>query len=486
MSFPSGFVWGAAAAAYQIEGAVDADGRRPCIWQTFCDTEGNIADGQSGATACDHYHRFREDVALMREIGLGAYRLSVAWPRVLPNGSGTVNAKGLDFYDAVVDECLAAGITPYVTLFHWDFPQALYERGGWLNRESAVWFAEFVRAVVDRLSDRVEHWITINEPQVFLSHGHLEGIHAPGDKLSLKEVLQAGHHVLLAHGRAVQSIREAAHKPPQIGYAPMGVVKMPASSSPADVDAARRAMTAVPKDHLFCNTWWMDPVLLGRYPEDGLRAYGSSAPEVHDGDLEIINQPLDFLGLNTYFGDVVQAGPGGDPETIPHAAGYAQTSYHWPVTPEVLYWGPKTLFERYGVPIYITENGMSNADCVSLDGRVHDPQRIDYVQRHLLALERAVDDGVDVRGYFHWSILDNFEWAEGYRERFGLIHVDYSNQRRTLKDSAYWYNEIIASNGRTLSAPYAGAIPASGRPEGDDTAAGDAAGPKASDLLPTS
>jgi beta-glucosidase len=455
VSFPSDFAWGAAAAAYQIEGAAKEDGKGPSVWDTFCRNDGSIRGGHSGEVACDHYHRFRQDVALMKQIGLKAYRLSISWPRVLPSGTGEVNPKGIDFYEQLIDECLAAGITPYVTLFHWDLPQTLYDRRGWLNRESADWFAQYAAVVADRLSDRVTYWMTINEPQVFLSHGHLDGIHAPGDNLPLQQVLQAGHHLLLAHGKAVQAIRATSSKRCQVGYAPMGLVKIPASTGPEDVQAARRAMLTVAGGHLFNNTWWMDPVFLGAYPQDGLTLYGQRAPEIRDGDMDLIAQPLDFLGMNTYSGETVRAGPSGEIEQVLPEVGHQATAYRWPVTPEALYWGPKVLYERYKLPLWITENGMSNTDWVSLDGRVHDPQRIDFMQRYLLQLSRAIQDGVDVRGYFYWSILDNFEWAEGYRERFGLIHVDYSTQQRTLKDSAYWYKDVIASNGEHLATPHA-------------------------------
>lgn len=442
-------MWGAAASAYQIEGATDVDGRGASVWDTLCHIDGAIWGGHTGDVACDHYRRYREDVALMRGIGLRAYRLSVAWPRVLPEGVGAVNAKGLEFYDRLVDELLAAGIVPFVTLFHWDFPQALYDRGGWVNRESADWFTEYTAVVVNRLGDRVRYWLTVNEPQVFLSHGHLNGMHAPGVKLSRKEVLAAGHHVHLAHGRAVQVLR-AADPTFRIGYAPVGVVYFPASAAAGDVDAARAKMFSVSGDTLFNNTWWMDPPLKGMYPEDGLQSYGADAPPVREGDMETIHQPLDLFAHNTYFGERVRSADG-KPEIMPLDVGQGMTTLRWPVTPEALYWGPRFFHERYSLPVYITENGMANTDWIALDGKVHDPQRIDYIHRHLLQLRQAIADGADVRGYFYWSILDNFEWAEGYRERFGLVHVDHATQKRTLKDSATWYANVIATNGEWLT-----------------------------------
>ena len=452
MSFPKGFVWGASAASYQVEGAAFEDGKGASVWDMMCRKEGAVWNGQSGEVACDHYHRYEEDVALMKQIGLKAYRLSICWPRVMPAGTGSVNPKGLEFCDRLVDELLAAGIAPYVTLFHWDYPLELYYRGGWLNPDSPDWFAGYARVVVERLSDRVTHWMTLNEPQCFVGLGHRDGVHAPGDTLAFGEILRMAHHALLAHGKAVQVIRASAKGEAQVGYAPVGGVKIPASEDPKDVEAARAAMFSItePKDY-WANTWWMDPVILGRYPEDGLEAFADDLPDITPSDLEAMCQPLDFFGVNIYQGQAIRAGEGGRPEPVGLPTGHALTAFRWPVTPEALRWGPRFFFERYRLPIVITENGMANTDWVSLDGRVHDPQRIDFTRRYLLELAKAGADGVDIRGYFHWSVMDNFEWAEGYRQRFGLIYVDYPTQKRTLKDSAYWYREVIASNGATLA-----------------------------------
>lgn len=451
MPFPRGFTWGAGAAAYQIEGAANEDGRGPSVWDDFCERPGVIRGGESGAVACDHYHRYVEDVALMKEIGLGAYRLSISWPRVLPHGVGEINEKGLAFYDRLVDELLGAGIEPWVTLFHWDFPSALYRRGGWLERDSAEWFADYTWTVVNRLSDRVKHWITINEPQVFLAAGHAEGWHAPGDKLPMKGQLLAAHHVLLAHGRAVEVIREHAKTEPVIGWAPQCTAKYPSSDSPEDHAAAREAFLAVNGDTLWTFAWFADAVHRGAYPEWGVKAFGDAAPVPADGDMEIISQPVDFCGLNIYSGDEVRAGKGGKNETVPPPPGAARTAFDWLIAPESLCWGPKLVWERYRVPIVITENGMSGNDTSHMDGRVNDPLRIDFTRRYLLELERAIEDGVRTLGYFHWSIFDNFEWAEGYRHRFGLVYVDFETQRRVLKESARWYREVIRSNGASLA-----------------------------------
>ena len=455
MTFPNDFVWGAAAASYQVEGGAHDDGRGLSVWDVLCRREGAILNGDTGDVSCDHYHRFRDDVRLMKQVGLKAYRLSVSWPRVMPEGVGPVNEKGVAFYDQLVDALLDAGITPYVTLFHWDYPYELYCRGGWLNPDSPAWFADYTRLLADRLSDRVKHWMTLNEPQCFIGLGHRNGNHAPGLKLSWLEVLRAGHHALLAHGRAVQTLRSACRQKPVIGWAPVGVVKYPVSDARSDVDAARAAMFSIDSKHVWSNTWFSDPVCLGRYPEDGLKVFGPDAPRVKPGDFDTIRQPLDFYGVNIYSGGATRADGDGRPQEVGRAPGSPLTAFRWPVKPEALYWGPRFLQERYKLPIVITENGLSSMDWVGVDGGVHDPQRIDFTQRYLLALRRAIADGVDVRGYFHWSILDNFEWAQGYQERFGLIYVDYPTQRRILKDSAHWYRKVIETNGAALDVPNA-------------------------------
>jgi beta-glucosidase len=453
MAFPKGFVWGGATASYQVEGAAREDGKGPSVWDMMCRKEGAIWSGQSGDVACDHYHRYEEDVALWKGIGLKGYRFSISWPRVIPAGTGAVNPKGLDFYDRLVDELVAAGITPYVTLFHWDYPLDLYYRGGWLHPDSPAWFADYAAVVVEKLSDRVSHWMTLNEPQCFVGLGHRDGVHAPGDKLAFREILRMTHHVLLAHGKAVEVIRARSKQKANVGYAPVGQVKAPATDDRRDVEAARQAMFSItePKNY-WSNTWWMDPVILGRYPEDGLKLYAEDLPEITDGDLKTMCQPLDFFGVNIYQGQTVRAGKDGRAEPVSLPTGYAMTAFHWPVAPAALRWGPRFFSERYHLPIVITENGMANVDWVGLDGKVHDPQRIDFTRRYLLELEKAIADGVDVRGYFHWSIMDNFEWAEGFRQRFGMIHVDYVTQKRTPKASAEWYKEVIATNGASLHA----------------------------------
>lgn len=450
MGFDKDFVWGAAAASYQVEGGAFDDGKGPSVWDMMCWTPGRIDTGDTGNISCDHYHRYKEDVALMKEIGLQAYRLSLSWPRMLPEGTGRVNEAGVDFYDRLIDELLGAGVEPWGTLFHWDFPYALFLKGGWLNRESVAWFGEYASLVMDRFSDRITKWMTLNEPQCFIGLGHVTGRQAPGLKLGIREGLLAGHHALMAHGRAVQVIRAEAKKTPTIGYAPAVYVTIPVTESQADIDAARKAMFRLDHQTCWCNTWWMEPVLKGHYPEDGLRVFGADAPKAQPGDFETMCQPVDFFGFNAYNGQEHQQGPDGEPERVQRAPGFPHTMFHWPVTPDCLYWASRFFYERYNLPLVVTENGVSCHDWVSVDGKVHDPQRIDFLTRYLRGLKRAASEGIPLRGYFQWSIMDNFEWAEGFKQRFGLIHVDYTTLKRTMKDSAYWYRGVIESNGETL------------------------------------
>ena len=452
MAFPKDFLWGAATAAYQVEGATAADGRRPSVWDDFCRRPGATFDGHTGNTACDHYKRYLGDVALMADLGLKAYRLSISWPRVLPNGNGTPNEEGLAFYDRLIDALLSYGIEPWVTLFHWDFPSDLFHRGGWLNRNSADWFARFAEVVAERLGDRVTHWLTINEPQVFLGNGHVVGSHAPGLRYDRPDVLRATHHCLLAHGKATQALRASAEKEPVVGWAAHGCLGFPATSSEQDIAAARAATLSVrdTPHWFFNNTWFSDPAILGHYPEDGLQLFGSEMPSGFERDLDTIHQPMDFCGVNVYQGHPTAADDSGGHHRVARRPGYPHAMNHWPVNPETMYWGPRFLHERYRLPIYITENGCASMDWVHHDGKVHDAPRIDFLLRHLCALRSAIADGVDVRGYFHWSILDNFEWAEGYRMRFGLIYVDYETMERTLKDSYAWYQQVIMTNGACL------------------------------------
>jgi beta-glucosidase len=446
MGFRDDFVWGAASASYQVEGAVHEDGRGPSVWDMFCGEPGRIIDGSSGETACDHYHRYKEDIAIMKELGLGAYRFSIAWPRVIPGGDGPVNEKGLDFYERLIDALGEAGITPYATLFHWDYPYALFRKGGWMNPESPQWFVRYVEAVAKRLGGKLPFVFTFNEPQCFigLSWDHTE--HAPGIHYPVWDTLLMTHNVLLAHGLAVQALR-ALSPSTKIGYAPTGSAHYPATDSVEDREAARMAYFAVEDWMLWSVSLWSDPVFLGAYPEALLEKYGQYMPKIGAGDMKIISAPLDFLGQNIYNGRPVKADGRGGYRYVQRETGSAMTAAKWPVTPESQYWGPVFLAGRYRMPIYITENGLSCADVVSLDGKVHDPGRIDFLSRYLECLRRAASEGVDIRGYFHWCLTDNFEWAKGYTERFGMVYCDFQTQRRIIKDSGYWYRDLIKSNG---------------------------------------
>jgi len=455
MSFHKDFTWGAATASYQIEGAWNEDGKGLSVWDACAHTPGKIWEGHTGDRACDHYHRWPEDIALMKALGLKAYRFSLSWPRIIPTGEGAVNPAGLAFYDRLIDGLLEAGIEPWATLFHWDYPMDLFCRGGWLNPRSPDWFADYARVVVDHFSDRVSNWMTLNEPQCFIGLSLDLGMHAPGLKLPTAEVLSAGHHALLAHGRAVAILRERAKKPPTIGWAPVGVITMPKDeNNPADVEAARQQMfsvSVVDWCKFWNNTLWGDPVVFGHYPEDAYSFYGKAMPRHSDAEMKTISAPIDFYGANIYNGVTYHAGPDGTPvKASGDEDGFPHSLFFWKRKEKSLYWGPRYLQERYKLPIVITENGVSCHDWVDLDGHVDDPQRIDFTRRYLRELRRAVADGVDVRGYFHWSLMDNFEWQEGYKQRLGLIHVDYGTLKRTPKKSYSWYRDVIATNGKSL------------------------------------
>ena len=447
MAFKKDFAWGVATSAYQIEGAWNEDGKGLSVWDTFTHEPKHISDNSTGDVACDHYHRYREDVKLMKEMGIRAYRLSICWSRIFPNGVGEVNEKGVKYYSDLFDVLLENGIEPYVTLFHWDYPYELQKKGGWLNDDSVQWFANYAAKVVELYSDRVKNFITFNEPQCFVGLGYYTGIDAPGLKVSRKEILQICHNVLKAHGAAVIAMRANAKQPIKIGYAPTGSSLYTNTESPEDIEATRKQFFTCPPlnngNFLWSIAWWCDPVFLGQYPADAMEMYKEYLPEITEEDMKLISQPIDFYGQNVYNGKAVKAGADGKPEFVERKPGFPKTAIQWPVTPEALRWGPKFLYERYKVPICITENGMSCHDAVSLDGKVHDPNRIDFLHRYLLELEKATDEGVPVEAYFLWSFMDNFEWICGYAERFGLVYVDFETQERIPKDSAYWYKEWI-------------------------------------------
>lgn len=472
-AFPADFLWGAATAAYQIEGAHDADGKGPSIWDMLCRKEGAIAGAATGDIACDHYHRFKQDVALMQEIGLQAYRFSIAWSRILPAGTGTVNQKGLDFYRALVDALLEAGITPFATLYHWDLPLALHHRGGWMNGDIQHWFAEYADVLGRALGDRVPWWMTVNEPSVFIVAGYRDGNHAPGLKLSVSESLRCLHHVLLAHGTATMALRAAGPPAMKIGMAPAGYAKIPATESAQDIAAARRSFFTVSGQTLWDVALWLDPVYLGKYPDEAPAVFGEAWHNPSAADLATIHQPLDFIGANCYSGIRVRAGgsakkgdrqatslaggtaaAGVASDDLPYAHEHPTGQLSWlMLTPAALYWQARFYDERYGqgrLPFVVTENGFCSGDWVGLDGKIHDGARIDYLHRYLLSLRRASQEGIPLGGYFCWTLMDNFEWAEGFKPRFGLSHVDHATQTRTLKDSAFWYRDVIRSHGANL------------------------------------
>lgn len=445
-AFPKGFLWGAATAAHQIEGSPLADGAGPSIWTRFAHTPGTIANGDTGDVACDHYRRWKDDVKLMRELGLQAYRFSVSWSRVLPEGTGRVNQAGLDFYSRLVDELLANGIEPLLTLYHWDLPAALDDRGGWLNRDSADWLAEYGSVLYRALDGRVRKWVTLNEPWVVADGGYLHGVLAPGHR-SKYEAPIASHNLMRAHGAAVQAYRAiGAH---EIGLVVNIEPKYPASDGEADVAATRRA-------HAYMNEQYLHPALLGRNPPELAGIFGDAWPEFPAEDFALIAQPLDFVGINYYTRSVTRATPSYplDAGAVKQPLGtYTETG--WEVFPrgltDLLLWFKQT----YGdIPLYVTENGAAFFDPPVADGgRVRDPLRTAYLQGHLAAIHDAIAAGVDVRGYMAWSLLDNLEWSLGYAKRFGIVHVNYGTQERTIKDSGRWYSRVIASHGGALADP---------------------------------
>ena len=446
MGFSKDFMWGAATAAYQIEGAYNEDGKGLSVWDVTSSVPGRVVHGENGNVACDHYHRYKDDIKLFKELGIKYYRFSISWPRVIPAGTGEVNEKGIKFYSDLVDELLAAGITPLVTLFHWDLPYELYLRGGYACPDFPIWFENYTKVVVDALSDRVKYWITFNEPQCFIGLGCGQGGHAPFLQCDNKTLMRMVHNYHLAHGRAVKVIREYSKSESKIGIAPIGPVHSPASESPEDIEKARKASFSM-NARFFSLSLYSDPIILGKYPDEAYEVFGDDMPEIKPGDMELISQPIDFYGMNIYYSaaDLVENG-----YMANEYVGIPRTALRWLVDPRVLYWSPRFMYERYGLPILMTENGMAATDCVSLDGKVHDPQRIDFVNRYLLEYKRAADDGIPLMGYMYWSAMDNFEWAEGYDMRFGLIYVDYRDQTRIIKDSGYWYKEVIESNGENL------------------------------------
>lgn len=448
MGFPKDFVWGAATAAYQVEGAAFEDGRGLSVWDTFSNDPGRVFENHNGNVACDSYHKLDEDIFALKEIGVNSYRFSLSWPRILPEGVGKVNEKGMDYYDRLIDSLLENNIRPFVTLFHWDYPQELLYKGGFLNRDCSKWFAEYTQKVVDRFSDRVSDWFTQNEPPCYLYNGYFNGSMAPGLRLPFGEFVRTWHNNLVCHGEAVKIIRNEAKLKPSVSYVACGEFAIPATDRPEDIEAARYRMFERNGDEKFCDyAECFDPVVFGKYPKN----YEKYLPSYFQDDMETVTQPLDYLSFNIYTGFKVRKPEGNAPyEIIGRTTGVPESTMSWPIAPECLYWATKMLYERYKMPIMVSENGMAGADWVSTDGKVHDPARVDFMNRYLKSYKRAADEGIPVKGFFYWSLLDNFEWCMGYSKRFGLVYVDYENGKRTIKDSAYHYRDIIKSNGELL------------------------------------
>ncbi len=437
--FPQNFQWGTATSSYQVEGAVENDGRGESIWDTFSKIEGKVFNGDHGAVACDHYHRYLEDCDIMASLGIQTYRFSIAWPRIFPNGNGTINEAGLEFYDRLVDALLERGIQPTATLYHWDLPQSLEDNGGWRSRDTVHAFEEYSRVVVRKLGDRVKRWFTINEPWVAWWLGHSLGIHAPGRKDDEKTLRQVSHHLLLAHGVGTRVIRDELGAQSRVGLVHnMGPV-IPFTECEKDIEGSRRAFRKE-------NGWLLQPVFEGCYPEDEWVRLGENTPDLEPEDLAIISTPTDFLGINLYTSNGVAIG---EDEVKGFEKWYPRTDFDWPIVPDALYWAIRHTSDLWGVPeILITENGCAFPDEKNGESPyVEDHARVFYLKEHLKSVHRAVQEGLPVTGYFLWSLLDNFEWAEGYSKRFGMVHVDFETQERTKKLSAVWYSKLIENGG---------------------------------------
>ena len=450
MEFRKDFYWGTATAAYQIEGGRNEDGKGESIWDVYSHRDGAIARGENGDHACDHYHRMSQDVDLMKGLGVNAYRFSLAWSRILPEGTGRLNTKGADFYNRLIDKLLENGITPFLTLYHWDLPQTLQNRGGFLNPEMADWFEEYADRVKELYGDRAKNFMTINEPQCVLGCGYRLGVHAPGIKVSLKEQLSALHNLLKSHGKAARVLKTI--KGAEVGYASCGYTYAPVSEKKEDIEAAyERTFAFEGENPLGTISSFAEPIFFGKYPKEYYEYGEELLPKITEEDMKLISTPLDFFALNIYEGKrVYRKADGGIGEVEPKP-GSPKTQMGWEITPENMYWGPKFLYKRYGKKVYITENGVSLADYVFSDGKIHDTYRTEYLRTYLKELRRAANDGeTKIAGYFHWSVMDNFEWAEGYKQRFGLIYVDFETFERLPKDSYYEYAKIVRENGKNL------------------------------------
>jgi beta-glucosidase len=447
--FSKDFIWGVGSAAYQVEGAVSENGRGRSIWDAFSHVPGNVYGNQTGDEACDFYHLYERDLDMLARSGIHHLRFSISWPRIFPDGDGRLNRAGLDFYDRLVEACLSREIEPVVTLYHWDLPLALHERGGWLDADTPLRFAELASAVGELLRGRVRAYYTLNEPQCVTAMGYLRGEHAPGLCLPREEAFKVMHHFALAHGAATDALR-AADPDLTIGLASTGRLCYPVGSDEADERAAKAlTFSLMNDDWAFTHHLFLDAIVHGKYPNADGTFLAPLVANIPEEDLRRIHRPPDFIGLNVYNGKPARM-DGGRPDFVKHPPGLPRTALKWPVTPDVMRYGTKFIAERYGLPIYIAENGQSCNDRVFRDGAVHDADRIDFLHSYLLALSEAIADGTDIRGYFHWSFTDNFEWHSGYEERFGLVYVDYATQRRIPKDSLHWYAEVARTNGESL------------------------------------
>ncbi len=443
LSFPQGFLWGSATASYQVEGAVKEDGRGVSIWDTFSHTAGKTHNGDTGDVADDSYHRYQEDIALMKDLGLKTCRFSVAWPRIFPNGTGTPNQKGIDHYRRFAEALHAAGIEPFCTLYHWDLPQVLEDKGGWQNRDTAQAFADYAAYTAGKLNDLVTHFMTMNEISTFIELGYNNGLHAPGLKLPLGKVTQARHHAVLGHGLAVQAIRAKAKAGTKIGSAENLTAITPAFDSPEHVAAARKAIVEE-------NAPFLSVMRTGKYTDRYLQKLGADAPKFTDAEMRAIGSPMDFQGINIYTPEFVRAADNADGyEMVRKPSSYPHMFSPWlTIGPEAMYWTPKLAAEEFKInELYITENGCSSDDKVEADGQIYDIDRVMYLKNYLINLQRGVSEGVPVKGYFCWSLLDNYEWADGYEKRFGITYVDFQTQKRTPKMSSHFYKSVIARNG---------------------------------------
>lgn len=453
--FSKDFAWGVASSAYQIEGKHEELGGGNSIWDTFVKKEGVILNNDTGDVACDHLARYADDFKLMKELGIHHYRFSVNWSRILPNGTGEVNQKAIDAYRDMILEMKKNDIVPYLTLFHWEYPQALHDKGGWLHPDSPKWFGDYAKIIAENFSDICEYYFTINEPQCIVGCGYLQGEHAPGERLNVKDTFRIAHNLLKAHGLAVKALRQYSVREVKVGFAPTAGVAYPFIDFGGDIEAARNTYFGCdwPLERWNWNvTWFTDPVVFGHYPEDAMEKFKDYVPQIEEGDMELISQPIDFLGQNIYNGYWITEGADRMPKYVDRPEDYPKTDLGWPITPKCMYWGPKFLYERYKLPIYITENGAAFGDEPDSNDstKVHDPKRVSFLKDYLSWLKKACDEGIDVRGYFLWSIMDNFEWAQGYGQRFGIVYVDFESQKRIPKDSAYWYKEVCDTNGECI------------------------------------